>query len=109
MKTINFKKASSLSAIIIAVSLLFASCYKNHTYVNSNSSTYALSGKASGAQETPSNTTSGTATLSGTYNASTNMLQYNISWTGLTGAATAMHFHGPAAMGISADVLVGLD
>ena len=109
MKTINFRKATWLSAIVIAISLLIVSCYKNHDSVSSNSSTYALSGNASGAQETPSNTTTGTATLTGTYNASTNALQYNINWTGLTGAATAMHFHGPAAMGVSANVLVGLE
>ena len=109
MKTINFHKALGLSAVIIAITLLVTSCYKNKDYTNNNSTTYALSGNASGSQETPSNTTMGTATLTGTYNASTNSLQYNISWTGLTGAATAMHFHGPASMGVSADVLVGLE
>jgi hypothetical protein len=109
MKTINFGKAIGLSAVIIATTLLVTSCYKNKDYTNNNSSTYALSGNASGAQEVPSNTTMGTATLTGSYNASTNSLQYNISWSGLTGAATAMHFHGPAAIGVSANVLVGLD
>jgi len=109
MKTIRFGKVIGLSAVIIATTLLVTSCYKNKDYTNNNSSTYALSGNASGSQETPSNTTTGTATLTGSYNASTNSLQYNISWSGLTGAATAMHFHGPAMMGVSADVLVGLD
>lgn len=109
MKTINFGRATWFSAMIIAVSLLAISCYKNRDYTNNNSTTYALSGNASSAQEVPANSSTGTATLTGTYNASTNSLQYNINWTGLTGTATAMHFHGPAAMGVSADVLVGLD
>jgi len=108
MKTINFGKATWLSAMIIAISLVVISCYKNRDYTNS-STTYALSGNASGAQETPPNSSMATGTLTGSYNASTNSLQYNINWTGLTGVVTGMHFHGPASMGVSADILVGLD
>jgi hypothetical protein len=63
---------------------------------------YTLSGNANGSQETPPVTTAANGTLSGTYNASTNTLQYAITWTGLSGAATAIHFHGPAVAGASA-------
>jgi CHRD domain-containing protein len=110
MKAKKFRTAW-LSVIIIASCLgWFASCYKNKSNSYPGSSTnYALSGTASGSQETPSNTTTGTGTLTGSFNSSTNALQYNIVWTGLTGPATAMHFHGPASMGTAADVLVDLN
>lgn len=108
MKTINFRKATWLSAMIIAVSLIVVSCYKNRDGIN-NSTTYALSGNASAAQEVPPNSSTATGTLTGSYNAATNSLQYNINWSGLTGVVTGMHFHGPASVGVSADILVGLD
>ena len=60
---------------------------------------YNISGNATGAQEVPPVNTPATGTLTGTYNSATNVLTYSISWTGLTGAPTMMHFHGPAGVG----------
>lgn len=71
-----------------------------------NDQTYEISGDASGAQEVPAVTSSATGTITGTYNANTNTLNYNISWTGLSGIASNVHFHGPAAAGVGAGVLV---
>ena len=72
---------------------------------------YTVSGNASGGQEVPAVTTTATGTLSGSYNATRNMLTYNISWTGLSGVITAAHFHGPAMSGASAgpihDITIG--
>jgi hypothetical protein len=106
MKTINFRRATWLSAIIIAASLLLVSCYKDDDYDTTDSNSYALSGNASGAQEVPSNSSTATGTMTGSYNKATNVLQYNISWSGLTGPVTGMHFHGPASVGVSAGILV---
>jgi hypothetical protein len=49
-------------------------------------------------------TGSGTATL----DLATNTLTYSISFSGLSGAETAAHIHGPAAPGVDAGVLYGL-
>ena len=33
---------------------------------------------------------------------------YSVTWTGLSGAATGSHIHGPAAIGVNAVIMVGL-
>lgn len=83
----------------------FTSCDKDDDDMN-NAEQYTISGNASGNQEVPAVSGSAAGTLSGTYDKSTNTLNYNIGWTGLTGAPSAAHFHGPAATGVNAGVLV---
>jgi hypothetical protein len=68
--------------------------------------TYAAT--LSGAQEVPAVTTSGTGTFSATLDQSSNILSYTLTYSGLGTAATQAHIHGPAAVGVSADVLVDL-
>jgi hypothetical protein len=63
---------------------------------------YSLSAAANGAQEVPAKNVTGTGTLTGSYDAAANAISYTINWTGLTGAPTLMHFHGPALAGVSA-------
>lgn len=60
----------------------------------------------SAAQEVPPKKSSGTGTLSATLNPSTRTLTYTVTYSGLTGPATAAHFHGPAAAGHNAGVQV---
>ena len=63
----------------------------------------------SAANEVPAlNTTtfSGTGVVTGSYDASTKMLTYNVTWNGLSGTATLAHFHGPALSGVIAGVVV---
>jgi len=50
--------------------------------------------------------TPGTGTLTGTYDDTTNLLSWNISWLGLLFPETLMHFHGPAPIGVNAGVLL---
>ena len=38
------------------------------------------------------------------FNKDTNLLRWKVNYTGLTGPATAAHFHGPAATGANAGV-----
>jgi hypothetical protein len=109
MKIYNFYKATGLVTLITALSLSLISCDKNNDDTMNNSDVFALSGNASASQEVPSNSSPGTGTLSGSYNRATNVLQYNITWSGLTGSVTGMHFHGPAAAGVSAGILVSLN
>ena len=65
---------------------------------------YTLSATADGAQEVPAVTTDGSGTLTGSYNKTSNLLTYTVSWEDLSGPAMAMHFHGPAAAGVPAGV-----
>lgn len=70
--------------------------------------TYNISATLNSTQEVPAPTvaSTGTGTLSGTYDISTNSLQYNVSWSGLTAMASAAHFHGPALAGATASPVI---
>ncbi len=59
-----------------------------------------------GAKEVPPNTSKGTGTVDATLDSSTKKLNYSAEWRDLTGPATAAHFHGPAAPGANAGVVV---
>ena len=59
-----------------------------------------------GASEVPAKTTAGTGTMGGTLDTATKMLTYTVTYTGLSGPATAAHIHAPAAAGANAPVAV---
>lgn len=68
---------------------------------------YTISSSMSSANETSlSAPSTGTGTVTGTYNATKNLLAYNVVWSGLTGTATVGHFHSPALPGATASPLV---
>ncbi len=58
------------------------------------------------ASEVPPKTTAGSGTVDASLDTTTKVLTYTLTYAGLTGAATAAHFHGPAAVGANAGVLV---
>jgi hypothetical protein len=55
-----------------------------------------------GASEVPANDTAGTGMAMATLDTATKVLTYTVTYSGLTGSATAAHFHGPAAPGANA-------
>jgi len=59
-----------------------------------------------GKSETPPNMTKGTGHGTVKYDDVTKELSWDITYSGLTGDATAAHFHGPAKPGVAAGVLV---
>lgn len=67
---------------------------------------YKLHIELTGKAETPPNTSKGKGHGSVTYDDQSNDLSWNITWSGLTGDATAAHFHGPAKPGASAPPVV---
>ena len=69
---------------------------------------FALSATANAAQEVPANSSTGTGSMTATYDSVSNVLTYSFIWTGLTGNVTNMHFHGPALAGVSAGVAQGI-
>ena len=56
------------------------------------------------ANEVPPNASQGTGSVDAMFNKDTNLLRWKVNYTGLTGPATAAHFHGPAATGANAGV-----
>lgn len=60
-----------------------------------------------GQKENPSNASTATATLIGTFNSATSVLSFTFRFNGLSAPSSAAHFHGPAAPGTNAPVLIG--
>jgi hypothetical protein len=62
----------------------------------------------SGAAEVPPTTSTGTGTADIDYDAATKKLSWKVTYSGLTGPATAAHFHGPAGPADKAGVAVAI-
>jgi hypothetical protein len=58
------------------------------------------------ASEVPPNPSTGTGALTASLDKGTNVLSWRLSYEGLSGPATMAHFHGPAAPGTNAGVVV---
>jgi hypothetical protein len=52
--------------------------------------------------EVPAKESAGKGTLTATLDTTTNEFKYHVEFDGLSGPATAAHFHGPAAEGVNA-------
>lgn len=61
-----------------------------------------------GSSEVPPNTTAGTGSATVTLDSASNKITWNVSFSGLTGPATAVHIHGPAPVGKNAGVMIWL-
>jgi hypothetical protein len=61
-----------------------------------------------GKSEVPPTTTSGTGTADIDYDPASKKLSWKLTYSGLTGPATAAHFHGPAEPGKNAGVAVAI-
>ena len=59
-----------------------------------------------GGQEVPSNPSTGLGNLTGTYDDATNVLSFNLVFTGLASPTTVAHFHAPAAPGVNASPVI---
>ena len=75
--------------------------------MNAPSNMVAMSTALRGANEVPANASTATGTVDAVLNKDTNLLRWKINYTGLTGPATAGHFHGPAALTANAGVVLG--
>ncbi|MEO9191144.1 MAG: CHRD domain-containing protein [Acetobacteraceae bacterium] len=59
-----------------------------------------------GASEVPPTTSTGTGTFEASLDTTTKVLTSTLTYSGLTGPATAAHIHGPAAVGANAGVMI---
>ena len=89
---------SGLAALACATVLAFASP-SMAAMINFKAS---LSGKS----EVPPNASPASGSVTATYDEASKKLTWKGSYSGLTGEATAAHFHGPAAEGKNAGVMV---
>ncbi|HEY2254956.1 MAG TPA: CHRD domain-containing protein, partial [Variovorax sp.] len=70
------------------------------------SNTAKFSATMNAASEVPPNMTRGSGTAEATLDKGTNVLKYKVTYDGLSGPATAAHFHGPAVAGTNAPVVL---
>ena len=93
-------RIASLAAITTVAMLLSAPAYAE--MLN-------MTAELNGAAEVPPNDSAGTGTLEATYDTETMMFTWTVTYDGLTGDATAAHFHGPAAADATAGPVVPID
>jgi len=75
--------------------------------MNRQSSLVAFTTQLRAANEVPVNASTGTGSVDAVLNKDTNLFRWKVNYSGLTGPATAGHFHGPAAVGANAGVALG--
>ncbi len=94
----NLNKFFTSCLLILLLSLI----------VNNNSiaQPFTIDIPINGQQLTPPNFSTAVGNLTGTYDSSTNVLNFVINFNGLTTAATAANFHGPAPRGVNAPVQI---
>ncbi|MDB5967480.1 MAG: domain containing protein [Polaromonas sp.] len=74
--------------------------------MNRSSNVVAMTTQLRGANEVPPKTVPGNGSVDAMFNKDTNLLRWKVNYAGLTGPATAGHFHGPAAVGSNAGVVL---
>ncbi|MBX3587315.1 MAG: CHRD domain-containing protein [Ramlibacter sp.] len=62
--------------------------------------------RLSGAQEVPANNSTGSGQAELKWNRSSNVLDWKVTYTGLSGEVTGAHIHGPAGPGQNAGVVI---
>lgn len=90
---------TSLAAAIVGVAVL-SGCAP----MRPSMTTTIYDTTLSAANEVPANPSYGAGTVEATWKQSTMTLSYKVTYSGLTGPATAAHFHGPAPAGANAGV-----
>lgn len=91
-----------LRAGLIVGTVAFAGC----GMMPMDSNTTSFGATLSGGAEVPANSSAASGTLTATLDKGTNVLRWKLTYSGLTGPASAGHFHGPAMAGANAGVVV---
>ena len=96
-----------IAHLALASLTLAAAALTGCASMNAPSNMVAMNTALRGANEVPANSSPATGTVDAVLNKDTNLLRWKVSYTGLTGPATAGHFHGPAAATANAGVVLG--
>lgn len=89
-----------------AITLVAAAAITGCGMMNPSSNLVAFTTQLRAANEVPPNASQGSGSVDAVLNKDTNLLRWKVNYTGLSGAATAGHFHGPAAIGANAGVVL---
>ena len=87
---------------------LLAAVFAVGSFSVASAATLNFSATMTAASEVPSTTSAGSGDALATLDTATKALTYTVTFQNLTGPATAAHFHGPAAAGANAGVVVPL-
>lgn len=94
----------TLSRTTVGLSILAALAFTAPTLAHA--AVMQFKATMNGASEVPAKTTDGKGDVKATLDTATKKLTYTVTYSGLSGPATAGHIHGPAAAGANAGVLV---
>ncbi|HEY3812525.1 MAG TPA: CHRD domain-containing protein [Caulobacteraceae bacterium] len=89
---------SAMMAMTAAAALSFAG--------TASAAVQHYSTKLAGPSEVPANDTKGTGKVEATLDTTTKTFSYKVTYSGLTGAPTMAHFHGPALAGVNAPPII---
>jgi CHRD domain len=92
----------SLAALAVLAAVAVTGCGMMER--KSDANIVAFTTQLRAANEVPPNASQGSGSVDAVFNKDTNLLRWKANYTGLTGPATAAHFHGPAAVGANAPV-----
>ena len=102
----NRMRFPKLTALLLSLPLfILISCKDDTKEIERENIYYGTLLPMSSSQETPPFTSSATGTIDANYNRLTKTLSYKISFSGLSGNATAAHIHGLGEAGVTAGVL----
>jgi len=89
--------------MVAGLALLAGGC----TTMQKDANLVTFSTQMTGMNEVPPVSTAATGRVDAVLNRETRLFRWKATWTGLSGGATAAHFHGPAAVGANARVALG--
>ncbi|OGB10252.1 MAG: CHRD domain-containing protein [Burkholderiales bacterium RIFCSPHIGHO2_12_FULL_61_11] len=92
----------SLAAVAVAAMATMTGC----SMMERQSNMVAFTTQLRAGNEVPPNASQGNGSVDAVLNKETNLLRWKANFAGLTGPATAAHFHGPAAIGANAGVAI---
>ena len=90
-------RATHISTVVAAAALILSA-------VAAGAEEIKFTAELTGPAEMPPTDSRGTGALTATYDTTSRTLSWTVGYSGLTGPATAAHFHGPAPAGKSAPV-----
>ncbi len=100
-------KLTAFTSLIFAFVFGFSSCEK--IAEKKKTTDYQKNGiLLTAAQETPANTSTAIGIMDVSYSKETRIMNWSVTWTGLTGPVTLMHIHGLASPGYVASPVLNI-
>ena len=97
-------RRTAIQGTLLAAAMTLGGCGWMSSMMGSD--TMSMKNAVTGAQEVPPVTTGGSGTVDTTFDKSTNVLTWTVTYSGLSGPVTAGHIHRPAPAGANAGVVI---